>query len=270
MGLQGFFVALYFGYSWVVNCLFCLYLMKNINKKMKKILMFVIFISGFMSAQNNNDEINLLVKKINKYNTNILSLKDSIKKIELDIEKIKSKEVLKTSNNSPIVAIALKDGSLKKTPSVGGEEILTLDKESEILVTDYMNGFYKVCVNSVCGYMNELWIKKNYEVNKLRDLKIIEKEKLLNIKEQKRISQEKKYNQEQENKNIKKYGKTLYEKLKKGYYWIGMTDNMALISLGHPNDINKSVGSWGTHEQWVYDDGFYCYFENGILKSYQN
>ena len=177
---------------------------------------------------------------------------------------------MKTSNNSPIVAIALKDGSLKKTPSVGGEEILTLDKESEILVTDYMNGFYKVCVNSVCGYMNELWIKKNYEVNKLRDLKIIEKEKLLNIKEQKRISQEKKYNQEQENKNIKKYGKTLYEKLKKGYYWIGMTDNMALISLGHPNDINKSVGSWGTHEQWVYDDGFYCYFENGILKSYQN
>ena len=49
-----------------------------------------------------------------------------------------------------------------------------------------------------------------------------------------------------------------------------MTEKMALISLGKPNDINSTVGSWGTHEQWVYDDGFYCYFENGILKSYQN
>lgn len=237
---------------------------------MKKILLLIILVSGFAHSQNNNDEINLLVKKINKYNTSILSLKDSIKKIELDIEKIKSREVLRTSNNSPIVAIATKDGSLKKKPFAGGDEILTLDKESEVLVTDYVNGYYKVCVDSVCGYMNELWIKKNYEVNKLKDLKILEQEKLLELKEQKRISQEKKYSQEQENKNIKKYGKPLYEKLKKGYYWIGMTDKMALISLGKPNDINKSVGSWGIHEQWVYDDGFYCYFENGILKSYQN
>jgi hypothetical protein len=237
---------------------------------MKKILLLMIFISGFTNAQSTNDEINLLVKKINKYNTSILSLKDSIKKTELEIEKIKSKEVLRTIKNSTIVAIATKDGSLKKTPLVGGDEILVLDKDTEVVVTDYVNGFYKVCVDSVCGYMYEVWIKKNYELNNLRDLKIIEKEKLINIKEQKRISQEKKYNQEQENRNIKKYGKPLYEKLKKGYYWIGMTDKMALISLGNPNDINKSVGSWGTHEQWVYDDGFYCYFENGILKSYQN
>jgi hypothetical protein len=238
-------------------------------KKLLRLLLFLL-ISSYANSQNSNDEINLLISKINNFNTNILSLKDSIKKIELNIEKLKSKEVFKTIKDSSIVSIALKDGSLKKEPFVGSDIILILDKDSEILINDYINGYFKACVNSVCGYLNEIWVKKSYEVNRLKDVKIIEQEKLLNLKEQKRVSQVNKYNKEQENRALKKYGKTIYDKLKKGYYWIGMTDKMALISLGKPNDINSTVGSWGTHEQWVYDDGLYCYFENGILKSYQN
>jgi hypothetical protein len=238
---------------------------------MKKIyLLTITFISFFAVGQNMNQEINLLINKINKHNEKILSLKDSIKKIELDIQRIKSKEVLTLSKSSQLIALAYKDGSLKKSPLVGSDEIMTLNSDSEILVTDYVNGYYKVCINSICGYMNEVWLKRNREIDNLKEIKTIEKENLLAIKEQQRISQEKKFSQEQETKNIKKYGKILYEKLKQGYYWIGMTDKMALISLGNPSDINKTVGAWGTHEQWVYDDGFYCYFENGILKSYQN
>lgn len=48
-----------------------------------------------------------------------------------------------------------------------------------------------------------------------------------------------------------------------------MTEEMATISLGMPNDVNRTVGSWGVHEQWVYDN-IYLYFENGKLSSYQN
>ena len=48
-----------------------------------------------------------------------------------------------------------------------------------------------------------------------------------------------------------------------------MTDEMAVVALGSPKDINRSVGSWGTHEQWVYD-GEYLYFENGKLTSWQD
>src|SRR5690606_4381562 len=67
------------------------------------------------------------------------------------------------------------------------------------------------------------------------------------------------------------FGKEIGEKLFKGYYWLGMTDEMTKASLGSPSDINRSVGSWGVHEQWVYRSRkLYLYFENGILKSYQN
>lgn len=51
----------------------------------------------------------------------------------------------------------------------------------------------------------------------------------------------------------------------------GMTREEVVASIGRPNDINTSVGSWGKHEQWVYGkSSFYLYFENGILTSWQN
>lgn len=52
----------------------------------------------------------------------------------------------------------------------------------------------------------------------------------------------------------------------------GMTTKDVLASWGRPNDINRSVGSWGVHEQWVYGrtDASYLYFENDILTSWQN
>jgi hypothetical protein len=49
---------------------------------------------------------------------------------------------------------------------------------------------------------------------------------------------------------------------------IGMNMTEAINFFGTPDKINKSVGSWGTHEQWCYKDR-YLYFENGILTSWQ-
>ena len=49
---------------------------------------------------------------------------------------------------------------------------------------------------------------------------------------------------------------------------VGMTDEQTRFSWGEPNKINKSIGSWGVHEQWIYGDQ-YLYFENGLLTSLQ-
>jgi len=56
-----------------------------------------------------------------------------------------------------------------------------------------------------------------------------------------------------------------------GSVLLGMTAEMARSARGEPSDINRTVGSWGVHEQWVYSDtGTYLYFENGILTSWQD
>lgn len=52
---------------------------------------------------------------------------------------------------------------------------------------------------------------------------------------------------------------------------IGMTAKQVRASnWGGPESINRSTGSYGTHEQWVYGGGNYIYFENGIVSSIQN
>jgi hypothetical protein len=58
-----------------------------------------------------------------------------------------------------------------------------------------------------------------------------------------------------------------------GKIWLGMTAGMCIESRGYPDDINKTVGSWERHEQWVYGNDVrnrtYVYFENGKLTSWQ-
>ena len=51
---------------------------------------------------------------------------------------------------------------------------------------------------------------------------------------------------------------------------IGMSKEACILSWGEPEDINKTSGSWGVHEQWVYGSHSYLYFTNGRLTSIQN
>ena len=68
----------------------------------------------------------------------------------------------------------------------------------------------------------------------------------------------------------KKYGASNANLILQGKIRIGMTKNMCLDSWGSPSDINKTIGSFGVHEQWVYGLGSYVYFENGVITTIQN
>lgn len=49
-----------------------------------------------------------------------------------------------------------------------------------------------------------------------------------------------------------------------------MTRDEVLAAFGRAESINRSVGSYGVHEQWVYYGGTYIYFENGRVTSWQS
>lgn len=81
-------------------------------------------------------------------------------------------------------------------------------------------------------------------------------------------------------KNAKKWGKnTAYSILHKEVY-LGWSQEKCRASWGEPTHVNRSTGSWGVHEQWVYryeypatgmaPDTKYLYFENGKLSSYDD
>ena len=73
-----------------------------------------------------------------------------------------------------------------------------------------------------------------------------------------------------EQKMIRTYGKTNGQLIIDGKVKLGFTKKMCIESWGEPSEINKSTGSWGVHEQWVYGLGSYLYFENGKLTSIDN
>ena len=57
---------------------------------------------------------------------------------------------------------------------------------------------------------------------------------------------------------------------------LGMTKDQVMLSWGQPDDINRTVGSWGVNEQWVYkksrdmSNWKYLYLKNGRLTSWQD
>ena len=69
----------------------------------------------------------------------------------------------------------------------------------------------------------------------------------------------------------KKYGSSIYQLIKEDKIRIGAPSVILLYVYGKPDDINKSTGSWGVHEQWVYRSyDVYIYVENGKITSWQN
>lgn len=70
------------------------------------------------------------------------------------------------------------------------------------------------------------------------------------------------------NECIRKYGAKFGNDVAKGKIELGMNKKMVIDAWGNPKDINITNGSFGTHEQWIYNDR-YLYFQNGILTSMQ-
>lgn len=68
---------------------------------------------------------------------------------------------------------------------------------------------------------------------------------------------------------ISKFSKEIQNMIKEREIIIGMNTEQALLSWGEPDDINRTVGAWGEHEQWIYGSK-YLYFENGKLASWQD
>ncbi|MCW4050510.1 MAG: DUF2845 domain-containing protein [Candidatus Bathyarchaeota archaeon] len=65
----------------------------------------------------------------------------------------------------------------------------------------------------------------------------------------------------------------IYKGSSYGKAYLGMSAATVRERCGPPDEVNRTVGSWGIHEQWVYGETIYwhvyLYFKNGYLTSWQ-
>lgn len=211
----------------------------------KRILLFITLnVLCFSNIYSQNVEIQELTKQRKIISNEIKVLKDSIGNIEKRINFLKSKDNIETGE----VAIA-KVGTLVETrimdkPHWSGNVVAIIPKYRMIEVYSFHEGFWLIQSDSIKGYADRESIGIH---NSMREI----------IKEYDLIGLSKQYSE-----------KTAI-KISNHRIWIGMTPDMARKSIGKPKDINKSTGSYGSHEQWVYDNR-YLYFENGKLTSWQD
>ncbi|MCF0070241.1 hypothetical protein LZD49_07140 [Dyadobacter sp. CY261] len=186
-----------------------------------------------------------------------------------------------------VTAIVSTGGVIRREPDPVSENVLFVENGTAVRLLDYDNGYWAVSRDLITGFISEMFINetddiKRYKIalkgrqNDLKQQLADNKASELRKKEEDRELLLQKIEKEIEveaalwrKKMIGKYGKTVGQKVIDGYYWVGMSAGMARDGLGDPMSINKSVGNWGIHEQWVYPD-MYLYFENGKLASYQN
>lgn len=253
---------------------------------MKNIILFTILISTITVFAQEKDLSFYENKKIDIQNQ-IRILNDSLNKIKLEIDNMKSDLILNKIDEKPILGIAKIEAKLRDKPEILGEVILEIKEETPVQIIDLINGYLEVCINNQCGYISEVWIKKNDQINNFIKLKnkkeeyekrkIAEakKNKEKKIEEQKELEYKKqqivnaKLQSELDDKMLKKYGKKTFDKMKEGYFWIGMNKEMLKFSLGNPDDINKTVNKYSKTEQWIYNNNLYIYLENNIVTSYQ-
>ena len=131
-------------------------------------------------------------------------------------------------------------------------KLYPLNIGDKVEIIESFDETYKIKLNNVIGYVQKDVLGTQNEFD--------------NIIAKKRLHAENEKNRKEE--LIEKYGEVFGLKIYFNKIAIGMTPRMVIESIGSPNDINKSTGSWGVHEQWVYRNK-YLYFENGKLTSWQ-
>lgn len=68
-----------------------------------------------------------------------------------------------------------------------------------------------------------------------------------------------------------KFGEEIADLILSHKVKLGMSKEMVKESWGTPSGgVNRTIGSWGIHEQWVYGSKRYLYFENGTLTTIQD
>ena len=212
---------------------------------MKNILIMTLFLVSFNSGYSQNQELQKLVIIRDSLIIKRNQINDSLKIIDVRINFLKFKESDLNNQNIIFTETTTRSAAkIKNKPDVFGDIIGSIPKGEIIKVYDYFDSYWLVEKDSIKGYTSEIYLLNNQQMNKIKQ-------------------------SHDRSKTINKFGESVANKIFNHSIWIGMTDEMARLSIGSPLEVNRTTGSWGIHEQWVYKNR-YLYFENGKLTSWQD
>jgi len=276
---------------------------------MRKIILIIIVLlpitsfcqelSNIQSQVDSLESINAQLKKNIDLNTKLIfQLKDKYNQIKASKENI-----------TPFYFTVTEKVKISKEQDLFSKALCSVEKGDSVKIINFDSDYYVINYKDITGFINHYSLPLNPTLNHFKEtvllnqlnnektpegkIKILDQLKLFNrlkneakndsiftakarqeseiekIEEQKENERNVKEAQIRKVALIKKYGQANGQRITDGKIWIGMTSKMAKESWGEPDDINRTVNQYNTHEQWVYGSN-YLYFENGILTSWQD
>ena len=136
------------------------------------------------------------------------------------------------------------------------DKIEERDLNYNVILEEWRYGKYS-------GIRNYIYFENGKLVDQLRESVLVEKRREYFVRSHKNISEK------------------LQRSILNGRILLKMTREQAWATCGRATKVNTDVGSWGEHEQWVYDEKEihfkdriscpeYIYIENGIVSSWQD
>ena len=231
------------------------------------------------SVENLQENINSLEAEMDVYLEAIAALESQIAELKKERDKILFSEI----NSFP--AVTKYESIVYDTVSYGKKEIFRMPRNSAVLVYSQIRDYCKINYQDQIGYALSSGFKfedKTVEQAFKRQQQIKLEEAEMQKQAAKAAEQEairKKY--EEDNKQWQKERQEKWKSLHEKYsddvarkifdseIWIGMSKEMLYESRGYPEDINRTAGSWGFHEQCIYGNT-YIYLEDGYVSGWQD
>ena len=167
--------------------------------------------------------------------------------------------------------------TLEKTPEFLEHPILEISKNKKVEVLEYLeNEYWKVKYKNHIGYiLGSTFLGTSLKVTSKMDEAVKVFKKKVSNDSIKKMEEFKKeciaMKEERLSRLLSEYTEEEVRKIESQEIWIGMNTNAAKEMFGYTSNINRSTGSWGVNEQWVYrKKGMYLYFQNGKLTSWQD
>ena len=204
---------------------------------------------------------------------------DSINKVTLssygydiyDPKEIR-KNIVRYASDSLLIIWQDLPTKVKRKPKARAKSKSVLLTDADIAILDFVDGYYKLAANNIEYYITPKHLKEPYfdfsdqldhvlELRNAKELIAQEEENRRYLAEQ--LKKEQYY--------VSKWGWVIYEKVKMGQYWVGMTEEMAKVGGLYPGmlHVNEMVTVYGKREQWECRNGVSLYFESGILKAFE-
>lgn len=202
---------------------------------------------------------------------------DSLNRIEDAIKEITSRQI-REGNRKVLAKIRSRARVYKDSESQ--EVIGYFEANTYVMLISYEDFRYLAEFGGLLGYVKDVDIQKDEEVKQFTAI-MEAKEKALKSamtdayvaawkadKAERDAQTQKQRETMIHDKFGSRYGTEIIRKIADSEIWVGMSDEMAVYSLGKPARILTTINRQGSHEEWQFE-GMTLSFQNGMLKEFR-